>query len=61
MPEDLVGMAEIAQLLDVSKARVDQLARQHPKFPKPVAELSAGRIWRREDVEEWARATGRLV
>ncbi len=53
-------MAEIAQLLGVSKARVDQLARQHPGFPRPIAELSAGRIWRREDVERWARAAGRL-
>jgi hypothetical protein len=29
-------------------------------FREPVAVLSAGRIWRRADVEAWARATGRL-
>jgi hypothetical protein len=29
-------------------------------FPEPVAVLSAGRIWRRVDVEAWARASGRL-
>jgi prophage regulatory protein len=56
---DLVGVAEIATLLGVSKQRVDQLARQ-PDFPDPEAIITAGRIWRREAIEAWARATGRL-
>lgn len=29
-------------------------------FPEPVAELAIGRGWRRQNVEKWARATGRL-
>jgi hypothetical protein len=29
-------------------------------FPEPGAVLAAGRIWEREDVEKWARSTGRL-
>jgi predicted DNA-binding transcriptional regulator AlpA len=58
-PPKLMGVAEIAELLGISTQRVDQLARQ-PAFPRPVVELKAGRIWRRADVEAWARRTGRL-
>ncbi len=57
--EHLVGVAEIAEMLEVTRQRVDQLVRE-PEFPAPEAILSAGRIWRREDVEAWATRTGRL-
>jgi predicted DNA-binding transcriptional regulator AlpA len=57
---NLVGIAEIAQLIGVSRQRVDQLSRRDPDFPEPVAELHAGRIWLRQDVLHWARRTGRL-
>lgn len=57
--EELVGVAEIAKLLGLTRQRVNQLVRD-PEFPQPAAELSAGRIWRLEDVEAWARRTGRL-
>jgi prophage regulatory protein len=56
---DLVGLTEIAEMLGVSAQRVDQLARRDD-FPEPVAVLAAGRIWRRGDIERWARGTGRL-
>lgn len=56
---DLVSTVEIAAMLDLSRQRVDQLTRIEG-FPEPVAELAIGRIWRRVDVEAWARATGRL-
>ncbi len=49
-----MGGTEIAELLGVSTQRVSQLAGG-PTFPKPVAELAAGKIWLREDVERWAR------
>ncbi len=55
----LVGLAEIAAMLGVSRGRADQLVRQ-AGFPAPDAVLTAGRIWKREDVEAWARETGRL-
>jgi predicted DNA-binding transcriptional regulator AlpA len=57
---ELVGSAEIAHLLGISQTRVNQLATTDPKFPAPVADLSAGRIWDRGQIEQWARATGRL-
>jgi hypothetical protein len=30
-------------------------------FPEPIGAIAAGRIWRRADVEAWARDTGRLT
>ena len=57
---DLVGLTEIAEALDLSRQRVDQIVRSDPTFPEPVAVISAGRIWRRSDVERWARRVGRL-
>jgi predicted DNA-binding transcriptional regulator AlpA len=56
----LVGVAEIAEMLGVSRQRVDAIIRTHEDFPMPEAELSAGRIWKRRDVEDWARRTGRM-
>ena len=57
---ELVAVAEIAQLLDVSKQRVNQLMEEDDSFPAPVEQLSVGRIWRRADVEKWAKNAGRL-
>lgn len=55
---DLVGLKEIGEMIGVSKQRAGQLAGQSD-FPKPIGEISAGRVWRRADVELWARRTGR--
>jgi predicted DNA-binding transcriptional regulator AlpA len=56
---DLVGVAEIAQLLGVSRQRVHQLLRDRPDFPESVAELVAGRIWLRTEVLTWAETWDR--
>ena len=61
MALELVGVAEIAEMFGVSRQRVNRLVQTHPEFPKPVAELSAGRVWLKRDVEKWARDTGRVV
>ncbi|HMJ75484.1 MAG TPA: hypothetical protein VK507_05900 [Iamia sp.] len=58
MQLDLMGTTEIAKLLGVSRQRADQLSRTDG-FPDPVAEIAAGRIWLRADVEAWARESGR--
>lgn len=52
MEQELVGLAEIAALLDVGRSRADQLVRTKG-FPDPVAELSAGRVWNLVDVQGW--------
>jgi prophage regulatory protein len=56
---DLVGVTEIGRMLDISKQRAHQLAAE-PGFPKPAATITAGRVWKRADVEKWARKAGRL-
>lgn len=61
MKIDLVGRKEAAQVLGVSVQRVAQLMAEHADFPEPVAQLSAGTIWLRKDVEAWARKHGRVV
>ena len=60
MAPDLMGVHEIAELLCVSRQRVDELSRTRDDFPEPVQVLRSGRIWARSDIETWARETGRL-
>lgn len=59
-PHHLVGAVEIAAMLGVSRQRVYQLAAS-ADFPIPEASLAGGRVWSRESIEEWARATGRDI
>jgi prophage regulatory protein len=61
MAETLVGAKEVAQLLGVSRQRVNQIVQTHRKFPRPVGWLAAGRVWRRREVLKWARSTGRRI
>lgn len=49
----LVGAAEIATMMGVSKERVRQLMEGFADFPRPEVELTAGRIWSRTAIEEW--------
>lgn len=56
--QPLVGTAEIADLLQVSRQRVYQLS-QHPDWPQPIARLAMGAVWRREDIRTWAKLRGR--
>jgi predicted DNA-binding transcriptional regulator AlpA len=56
--EDIVGIAEVGQILGLSRQRTDILSRAKG-FPEPIATLTGGRIWRRADIEAWAKATGR--
>lgn len=57
MALELVGKHEVAEILGVSRQRVDQLA-DRADFPRPLAALRAGRIWRRDSIERWQRKTG---
>lgn len=54
----LAGIAEIAEILGVTKQRVTQLAKADG-FPKPLDRIASGPVWRRTDIERWARETGR--
>jgi predicted DNA-binding transcriptional regulator AlpA len=54
--EHLVGAAEVARILGVSRQRVAQLVVSAPDFPRPEVELAGGRVWSRRDIEAWAAA-----
>lgn len=57
----LVGAAEIGRMLGgLSRQRVQQLI-SGGDFPAPEVELDMGKVWKREDVQKWARDHGRLI
>lgn len=47
-------------MLGVSRQRVQQLINRGD-FPKPDAILEMGKVWKRSDVEAWARNHGRAI
>lgn len=49
---ELMGAAEIARLLGVSRQRVQQLVNT-PGFPEPAAVLQMGKVWHGEQVRAW--------
>jgi predicted DNA-binding transcriptional regulator AlpA len=51
---DLVGLAEVAELLKTSRTQANRWARRED-FPEPVANLRATPVWRRSDVQRWAK------
>lgn len=59
---ELVGVAEVAQLLHVSKQRASEVARSKV-FPRPIAELASGPIWKKVAIlrhaTQWSRKPGR--
>jgi predicted DNA-binding transcriptional regulator AlpA len=60
-PDQLVGAAEIARRLSLSVPQtVHDWRRRHADFPQPIVVLTMGMVWYWPDIEEWARATGRL-
>jgi len=54
----LVGVREAAAILGWDRRRVITYV-DRGSFPEPVAALAAGRVWRRDDVETFARAFAR--
>jgi hypothetical protein len=56
----LVGAQEIGAMLGVSRQRVQQLAARED-FPVPEVTLAMGKVWKRADVEAWARGHGRII
>ncbi len=47
-------------MFGVSRQYADRLVRQ-TGFPVPEAVITAGRIWHRDAIEKWAKATGRTI
>ena len=62
-PSELLDATEVAELLGLARRQAISTYRtRYPGFPAPVVEKSSGKctLWRREDVERWAKVTGRL-
>jgi len=56
--EDLVSAKDVAQILGLSHYNtVTTYLRRYDDFPRPVVDLSGGRIrlWLRQDIEDWKR------
>jgi predicted DNA-binding transcriptional regulator AlpA len=51
-PFSVVGAHEIRMMLGVSRQRVYQLASR-PDFPRPIAELTQGKVWMLADIAAW--------
>jgi len=57
-----MGLAEIAALLGISKAavcgrrRLSGSGRARARFPEPVAQLSCGPVWRRDQILAYVSA-----
>jgi hypothetical protein len=61
-PETFAGASEVAELLGVSRQRVQEL-RLRSGFPAPAADLAAGPVWRVSTLNrflaDWERKPGR--
>lgn len=57
---NLLATGDIAKLAGVTVDAVAQWVRRYSDFPQPLDRTSAGAIWRKEDIEDWLRKTGRL-
>lgn len=55
VPETLIGIAEIAQILGVSRQRAHQIADKRT-FPLPVQRLAMGPVWTRAQLDEYLKA-----
>jgi len=54
---DLLDATEVAALLGLShRNSVSVYRKRHADFPEPVVAKSRCLLWRRVDVETWARA-----
>ena len=52
--EELLIATDIAELLGVSRQRMSQIIRQEG-FPTPIGRLGRSVVWRRRDIDRWAR------
>jgi predicted DNA-binding transcriptional regulator AlpA len=54
MSPDLAGLAEIAEMLGVTKRTALNYTKRDD-FPKPLDRLASGPVWRRAAIEQWAK------
>lgn len=54
--QNLVGIAEIADIARVSKQAVSNWRTRYEHFPRPIQSLQSGPVWDRENVEAWIKS-----
>lgn len=54
--EKLLGLAEVASLLRVTRQAVGNWRQRREDFPSPLVELKSGPVWRMVDIVDWAAA-----
>lgn len=54
--EQLVGIAEIAELAGVTKQAVSNWRLRYDHFPRPKQDLQSGPVWDREQVADWVKS-----
>jgi len=53
MDDEIVGAAEVATMLGVTRQRLHQMVKAVPDFPPALATLAGGRVWHRAPIEAW--------
>lgn len=51
--ELLVGSAEVAEIVGLTKSSINYLARTDPTFPEPVHHVRATPLWLAPEIENW--------
>lgn len=55
---ELLGLAEVADLLGVTKQNVANWRARRDDFPQPIATLKSGPVWSTQAISEWAEREG---
>ncbi len=55
LANNLLGVAEVADLARVSKQAVSNWRMRYEHFPRPIQILQSGPVWEREKIEAWVK------
>lgn len=59
--QELIGIFEIAEMASVNPSAVANWRKRSPDFPRPLAVLKSGPVFRRSDVRKWLRRRRKQV
>lgn len=59
--DELVGIAEIAKMFDVSPAAVTNWRSRFDDFPRPISILKSGPVFRAEQIKKWYRRKNKMA
>ena len=51
----IVGVTEIANMLDMTRQGAAQLIERTDNFPEPLGRIAAGPVWRESDIKRWIK------